>query len=83
MSNAIFLLFIAGSNSPKSRRAINNVKKGLKNENCDLIIIDIFENPHIAESAGLIGTPLLMRTTPEPVRRFLGDFTNSKLDILT
>ncbi|MEJ2252009.1 MAG: circadian clock KaiB family protein [Candidatus Lokiarchaeota archaeon] len=65
------------------KSAINNIKRRLKTENYNLMIIDILENPQVAELVGIVATPLLMRTIPKPVRRFVGDFTDSKLDILT
>jgi circadian clock protein KaiB len=82
MFDATFMLFIAGDDNPKSKNAVDNIKKGLKNKNTNLMVIDILKNPQIAESIGIIATPLLIRTSPEPVRRFIGDFSNSKFNLL-
>jgi circadian clock protein KaiB len=81
MSDATFFLFIAGGNALKSKKALNNIKNQFKEKDCSLMVVDIFENPQVAESVRIVATPLLMRTSPKPVRRFVGDFTNSELDI--
>ncbi|TFG26721.1 MAG: circadian clock protein KaiB [Promethearchaeota archaeon] len=80
MSNTTFYLFIAGKKDPKSQKVVKNLKKICKEEGItdDLFIIDITENPHIAESLRIIATPLLMKTSPEPIRTFIGDFSNFK-----
>jgi len=80
MSKARFLLFLAGSNNLKSKRALSNLKESLRNINYDLTIIDILNNPQVAEQAGVIATPFLIRTLPGPTRRFIGDFSNSEKD---
>ncbi|TXT53880.1 MAG: Circadian clock protein KaiB [Promethearchaeota archaeon] len=82
MFDANFMLFIAGDDNPKSKNAVDNIKKGLKNKNSNLMVIDILKNPQIAESIGIIATPLLIRTNPEPVRRYIGDFSNSNFNLL-
>jgi circadian clock protein KaiB len=81
MSDATFMLFIAGENNAMSKKALKNIKEEIGKKNTNLMVIDIFKNPHVAESAGIIATPLLMRTNPEPVRRFVGDFSDSELDL--
>jgi len=78
MSNATYLLFIAGIKNPKSINALKNIKQGFKDKDFDLMVIDILENPSVAESARIIATPLLMRTKPNPIKRFVGDFSNFK-----
>ncbi|TFG01355.1 MAG: circadian clock protein KaiB [Promethearchaeota archaeon] len=82
MSDATFLLFLAGSHELKSKRVINNLKENLKNIDYNLTIIDILNNPHVAEQVGIIATPFLVRTQPGPTRRFIGDFSNSEKDFL-
>jgi circadian clock protein KaiB len=81
MSEATFFLFIAGANALISKKALKNIKNKFKEKHYSLMVVDILENPHVAESVGIVATPLLMRTSPEPVRRFIGDFTNSEQDL--
>ena len=79
--SATFILFIAGEDHPLSKKALHNVKKTFTNGDHELMVIDITKNPHVAESTGIIATPLLMRTSPPPTMRFVGDFSDSVQDI--
>jgi len=80
MSDPRFLLFIAGSRSVKSKKAIQNLKTILGNKDYDLTVIDILKNPHVAESVGIIATPMLFKSSPQPIRRFIGDLSNLEHD---
>jgi circadian clock protein KaiB len=44
----------------------------------ELTIVNIVENPEIAEKENILATPLLVRVFPEPQRRFVGDLSKSK-----
>jgi circadian clock protein KaiB len=44
----------------------------------NLTIINIVDNPEIAEKENILATPLLVRVFPEPQRRFVGDLSKSK-----
>ena len=39
-------------------------------------IVDVRERPDEAEKAGVLATPLLVRVSPEPVRRIVGDLSD-------
>jgi tRNA A37 threonylcarbamoyladenosine synthetase subunit TsaC/SUA5/YrdC len=80
MSDATFMLFVAGANNPKSINAINNLKKEFNDKNYNLMVIDILTNPKVAESVGIVATPLLLRTKPGPIERFIGDFSKPGLN---
>ena len=41
--------------------------------NYKLKVIDILENPQIAEDQKILATPLLLRELPIPIRRIIGD----------
>jgi circadian clock protein KaiB len=69
------------SNSAQSIRAIKTVNSICQNElkgQCKLQIIDIQEMPEAAEKYAIIAAPTLIKFLPLPLRRILGDFTNSK-----
>lgn len=71
----IFKLYIYG-HSLECESAIKNLKDIGKNElkgNYELEIIDIKEMPEKAEDAKLVTIPTLIRESPEPVRRLIGD----------
>src|ERR1700761_5935439 len=71
-------LFVTGA-SPNSARAIANVKeiceKHLKG-NYELEIIDVYQQPLIAESEQIIALPMLVRKFPTPERRLIGDMSD-------
>lgn len=77
-------LYITGK-TPKSERAIANLKeicaralKGLY----ELQIIDVLENPHLAENEKILATPTLIKDLPPPLRRIIGDLSNSEKVLL-
>lgn len=72
-------LYIAGD-SQRARRAIEDLERICQDELADqftLEIIDVIENPELAESARILATPTLVKTLPEPIRRVIGDFSNA------
>ena len=73
-------LFVTGA-SPNSSRAIANLKEicemHLKG-NYDLEIIDVYQQPLIAEREQVIALPMLVKMSPSPVRRLIGDMSNTE-----
>ena len=73
-------LYIAG-HTPKSVRALNNLKK-LCEENLAGIyaieIIDLLQNPQLAEGDQILAVPTLVRKFPEPIRKIIGDLSNEE-----
>jgi len=71
-------LFIAGA-SENSLRAIENIKAFSKNSldnKVNLEIIDIYQQPMLAEQEQIIALPLLIKKYPLPERRFIGDLSD-------
>jgi circadian clock protein KaiB len=75
-----FRLYVTGA-SPNSSRAITNIKafleKHLKDE-YELQIIDVYQQPHIAQSVDIIALPMLIREFPLPHMRLIGDMSNQE-----
>jgi len=73
-------LFVTGA-SPNSARAITNLKticnEHLK-EKYELEIIDIYQQPLIAQSEQIIALPLLIKKSPGMERRLIGDMSNKE-----
>jgi circadian clock protein KaiB len=73
-------LFVTGA-TPNSTRAIANLKdiceKHLKGR-YELEIIDVYQQPLIAENEQIIALPLLIKQTPYPERRLIGDMSNTE-----
>ena len=70
-------LFITGQTA-KSDIAISNIQKIFTRMDLslDLTIIDILEQPHLAEECRILATPTLIKTSPLPVRRIIGDLSD-------
>ena len=41
-----------------------------------LEVVDVLAHPEIAESERIIATPMLVRVSPDPVRRIVGDLSD-------
>ena len=79
MQNPFFKLYITGQ-TPRSERAIANLKligDELLNGEFEYIVIDVLEQPHLAEADRVIVTPTLIKLRPAPTRRVLGDLTDT------
>lgn len=74
-----FRLFVTGA-SPNSLRAITNIKSF-----CDtylpgkheLEIIDVYQQPEIAQKEQIVALPLLIKKFPLPERRLIGDMSDT------
>ena len=76
----ILRLYVTGM-TPKSTQAVANVRK-LCDEHLDgryeLEVIDIFQHPELAKGEQLIATPTLIKKLPLPLRRLIGDMSDSE-----
>lgn len=77
-------LYITGK-TPKSERAIANLKKICESELeglYELQIIDVLESPQLAEDEKILATPTLIKDLPPPLKRIIGDLSNSEKVLL-
>ena len=79
--NRYFLrLYVAGQ-TPKSVLAITNIKK-ICEENLKgryvLDVIDIYQQPQLAQGKQIIAVPTLIKKLPPPLRRIIGDMSNTE-----
>ena len=75
----ILRLFVAGATA-RSRQAILRVRQLCAtelNDNCDLAVIDIYQQPALARDHQIVATPTLVIEFPKPVRRFIGNLLDS------
>lgn len=76
----VLALYVSGA-TPRSRRALANVKEiceQLLNGRYALEVVDIFQNPTRLGHEQVIAAPTLIRRSPLPVRRFIGDDLSDK-----
>ena len=72
-------LFVTGA-SLNSSRAITNLKgicETYLKGRYELEIIDVYQQPIIAENEQIIALPLLIKRSPSPVRRLIGDMSDT------
>ncbi len=76
----ILRLYITGL-SPRSTRAIENVKK-ICEENLkgryELEVIDVLQQPDYVKKEQLLAAPTLIKKLPLPLRRLIGDMSNKE-----
>ena len=80
----ILRLYVCGS-SPRSLKAIYNLKKICEEhfpDDYDLEVIDIYENPTAARAEQIIAAPTLVKSLPRPLRKFVGDLSNTQKILL-
>jgi len=72
-------LFIAGQTS-KSEIAIANIQHIFARLEIplELIIVDVLEDPEVAEQFRILATPTLIKLSPLPVRRIIGDLSDER-----
>ena len=75
----VLRLFVAGATA-RSRQAVLRVRQLCAEElkgNCDLEVIDIYQQPGMARANQILATPTLIMEFPKPVRRFIGNLVNT------
>jgi len=73
-------LYVAGQ-SPRSVRALQNLRTLCENHlagRYDIEIIDLLQNPTLARGDQIVAVPTLVRKLPEPVRKIIGDLSNTE-----
>jgi len=74
----ILQLYICGA-TPRSTRALTNIKQ-ICDEHLsgryDLQVIDIFQSPDQIAQDDIVAAPTLIKKSPLPVRRFVGDLSD-------
>ena len=73
-------LYVAGQ-TPKSMLAVANLNRFCEvhlNGKYQIEVIDLAHNPHLARRDRIIALPTLVRRLPEPVRKIIGDLSNTE-----
>lgn len=83
MSTLVMKLFVSGR-SIRSDAAITNLELAISEYGIvdyELVVIDVQDDPQAAEDEFILATPTLIKVSPEPVRRIIGDLSNQPLVI--
>jgi circadian clock protein KaiB len=71
-------LYVAGE-SPKSLRAFANLKRLCENHldhPYEIEIVDLLQNPRLAQGDEILAVPTLVRRLPAPMRKIIGDLSD-------
>ena len=77
-------LFVTGASS-RTGTAIANLNRICEQElggDYQLEIIDVLEHPDMAEDEKILATPTLIKSLPLPLRRVIGDLSNTERVLL-
>jgi circadian clock protein KaiB len=73
-------LYVAGQ-TPKSLQAFANLKKICEEHlkgRYQIEVIDLIENPQLAKGDQILAIPTLVRKLPHPLRKIIGDLSNTE-----
>src|SRR5215218_2340013 len=73
-------LYVAGQ-TPKCVAAIRNLNKFCEEHLAGkyrIEVIDLLENPRLARDDQILAIPTLVRKLPEPLRKIVGDLSNTE-----
>lgn len=73
-------LYVAGQ-TPKSLTAFSNLKKICEshlNGRYTIEVIDLVEQPELSKGDQILAIPTLVRKLPEPVRKIIGDLSDTE-----
>lgn len=69
------ILYVRGRDDQSGRviQSVRDVCSSLREEDVELDVIDLDEEPHAAVRDGVLATPMLMRRSPPLGRKLIGD----------
>lgn len=73
-------LYVAGQ-TPKSIAALANLKRFCEEHvpgKYRIEIVDLLENPALAQQHQILAIPTLIRKFPEPIKKLIGDLSNKE-----
>ena len=80
----VLRLYVAGQ-TPKCMRAFSNLKKICEQYLANryrIEMIDLLDDPALARGDQILAVPTLVRRMPEPVRKIIGDLSNTQRVLL-
>ncbi len=83
-TNYLLKLYITGT-TPSSTKALVNIRKICEEHlhgRYNLEVIDITQHPTLAEGEQIIAAPTLIKKLPLPLRRFIGDMSQTERILL-
>ncbi len=78
--NYVLRLYVSGA-TPRSVSAIENIREICESHlkgRYRITVIDLLVNPQLAREDEILAVPTLVRKLPEPVRKIIGDLSNTE-----
>lgn len=78
--NYVLRLYVSGM-TPRSTRAIANINKICEEhleKRYSLEVIDLFQQPHLAQGDQITALPTLIKQLPPPLRRLIGELSDKE-----
>jgi circadian clock protein KaiB len=79
MKEYVLKLYVTGQ-TPRAERAIANLRRLCDHDlegRYEVEVVDVLEHPQLAEQEKILATPTLVRLLPPPLRRVIGDLSES------
>ena len=73
-------LYVAGK-TPTARTALENLTRICEEHlpaRYHIVVVDLLENPQLAEGDQIIAVPTLVKRLPHPVRKIVGDLSRTE-----
>jgi circadian clock protein KaiB len=84
MERYLLKLYVTGQ-TPRSLRATANLRRLCEEElggRYEMVVIDVLERPQLAEDDKILATPTVVKELPLPIRRIIGDLSDSERVLL-
>ena len=72
-------LYVASDSAPsaQARKQLAALRERLGGDEWEVEVVDVFEQPELAEADRILATPVLIRLLPAPRLSVIGDFRDS------
>jgi circadian clock protein KaiB len=80
MSKFSLTLYVTGQ-TPRSEKAIMNLQRICAEElkgHYKMTVVDVLEQPQLAEEQKILATPTLVKELPPPLARVIGDLSDTE-----
>ncbi len=77
MATTLKLYVISGTHASDRSVAALERLRALLPPDVAIEVVDLRRQPEVAEAERIIATPMLVRVSPQPVRRVIGDLTDT------
>ena len=80
----VLKLYVTGQtfNSARALEALEHLLSEELKGLYELKVIDVMKNPQLAEEDKILATPALVRVLPQPVRKIIGDLSDTEKVLL-